>query len=211
MRGQGEEDACMCWRFGDEAVCFLFCNKTCCLHLCKQGAEKVNISYGEIQERERGVSRFWLRSNKKSDGISASAQLCLHFPIQIMKKKSKCPTKRRKTFWGLYQPGQPHDLWELNFDFYVVGSVPRTLNNAVLSRMLHRVPARWGPESTQLEGKLCRSPMQINKNIYKNIQCHSDIYRGFVIRYIKIISNSQWSPKLCYLCVITESLNIISV
>lgn len=163
MRGQGEEATCMCWRFGDAVMCFLFCNWKCCLHLCKQGEEKVNIA-GQIQERETGMSRFWLYSKKKLMGFQL--QLSCVFTFQYKSwKRSKCPTNGRKenNLWRS-APARPA-TWPVRtqFDFYVVGSVPRTLNNAALSGMLHRVPARWGPESTQLEGKLCRSPTQINK------------------------------------------------
>lgn len=107
-----------------------------------------------------------LASQKKKNWCDFSfSSVVSSFSNTNHEKRSKCPTKgrKRKDLLGTV-PARPA-TWPVGtqFDFYVVGSVPRTLNNAVVSGMLHRVPARWAPESTQLEGKLCRSPMQINK------------------------------------------------
>lgn len=63
-----------------------FCSRTCCLHLCKQGAERViRRNTGEGKRAEQVLATQ--QKNQKTDGISASAQLCLHF--QIMNKKEQ--------------------------------------------------------------------------------------------------------------------------
>lgn len=41
-----------CRGFVDAVSYFCFCSQTCCLHLCKQEAKKVNIR-GKMQEREK--------------------------------------------------------------------------------------------------------------------------------------------------------------
>lgn len=79
---------------------------------------KLTLRANTVEEK-RAEQVLASQKKKKIDAISASAQLCLHFPIQIMKKGANVQQKgeRGETFWGLYQPGQPHDLWELNLIF----------------------------------------------------------------------------------------------
>lgn len=135
---------------------FCFATKRVASICVNKEQRKLTLVMGKYRRGKEGWAGFGYTATKKVMGFQLQLSCVFIFQYKSWKKE-QMPNKKERDLLRIV-PARPA-TWPVRtqFDFYVVGSVPGTLNNAVLSRMLHRVPARWGPESTQLEGKLQES------------------------------------------------------